>query len=89
MLYLGPLLVQSSDTPGPAARYVVYTPGVVAPEIRLHVSHPPPWRRQAERWRRLRLTAELSPRTADLHPIASAMATQFPERRLIQYDCGT
>ncbi|KAF0291837.1 Helicase domino [Amphibalanus amphitrite] len=70
------------------SRYVVYTPGVVAPEIRLHVSHPPPWRLQEERWRRLRLTAELSPRTADLHPIASAMATQFPERRLIQYDCG-
>ena len=68
---------------------MVYTPGVVAPEIRLHVSHPPPWRLQEERWRRLRLTAELSPGTAPLHPIASAMATQFPERRLIQYDCGT
>jgi hypothetical protein len=23
-----------------------------------------------------------------MHPIASAMVTQFPDPRLIQYDCG-
>jgi E1A-binding protein p400 len=34
------------------------------------------------------LQQELSSRSALLHPIASAMVTQFPDPRLIQYDCG-
>lgn len=34
------------------------------------------------------LQQELSSRCALLHPIASAMVTQFPDPRLIQYDCG-
>jgi E1A-binding protein p400 len=34
------------------------------------------------------LQQELSSCCALLHPIASAMVTQFPDPRLIQYDCG-
>jgi hypothetical protein len=34
------------------------------------------------------LQQELSSHSAVLHPIASAMVTQFPDPRLIQYDCG-
>ncbi|EFX80979.1 hypothetical protein DAPPUDRAFT_21484, partial [Daphnia pulex] len=34
------------------------------------------------------LKSNLSPLTSILHPIQSAMMTQFPDPRLIQYDCG-
>jgi len=34
------------------------------------------------------LSLELSPRADFFHPIATSMCFQFPETRLIQYDCG-
>ncbi|XP_026680784.1 helicase SWR1 [Diaphorina citri] len=34
------------------------------------------------------MTAELRPKLRLLHPVTSAMCTQFPDPRLIQYDCG-
>lgn len=56
------------------------------PEIR--VWHPPPseyWARKEEQ----RLIQHLFSKPATpLHHIASAMVTQFPDPRLIQYDCG-
>lgn len=69
-------------------RFVLCVPAVSAPQPRFHVSHPPP----SKFWERKRTQAmlqqELSSRCALLHPIASAMVTQFPDPRLIQYDCG-
>jgi E1A-binding protein p400 len=52
------------------------------------VSHPPPSKFWELKRSQAMLQQELSSRCALLHPIASAMVTQFPDPRLIQYDCG-
>lgn len=69
-------------------RFVLWVPPVAAPVPVLHVSHPPP----AVLWREQRFSStlqqELSPRCKILHPVARSMVTQFPDPRLIQYDCG-
>lgn len=69
-------------------RFVVYVPAVRAPMPKFHVSHPPPHKLWANQRLELELQHELSPKMALLHPVASAMSTQFPDPRLIQYDCG-
>ncbi|XP_064459250.1 helicase domino-like isoform X2 [Ornithodoros turicata] len=70
------------------SRFVFAVPGVMASPIQMHVSHPPPSALNGERVLQQRLHEELSHRCAFLHPIASNLQTQFPELRLIQYDCG-
>lgn len=69
-------------------RFVLWVPPVAAPMPVLHVSHPPP----AVLWREQRIVStlqqELSPTCNILHPVARSMTTQFPDPRLIQYDCG-
>nr|XP_012145615.1 PREDICTED: helicase domino isoform X2 [Megachile rotundata] len=69
-------------------RFAVYVPAVCAPTPRFHVSHPPPHKFYAQRRMQMELQRQLSPKLALFHPIASAMMTQFPDPRLIQYDCG-
>lgn len=69
-------------------RYVVYVPSVHAPEPEIQVWNPPPstyWGRKEEK--QIFVKDLLEPTTI-LHPIVSAMVTQFPDPRLIQYDCG-
>ncbi|KAK6637968.1 hypothetical protein RUM44_008392 [Polyplax serrata] len=76
------------DLSGVLNRFVFYVPSVAAPQIQLHTSHPSPsvhWQGKRDE---LTLRKELSPRCDLLHRIASAMCTQFPDPRLIQYDCG-
>lgn len=61
---------------------------VTAPAVTLHTSHPPPSRLwQAQRFDH-ELRTQVSPLASFLHPVQSAMMTQFPDPRLIQYDCG-
>lgn len=36
----------------------------------------------------IKLQKKLAPKFAVFHPITSQMMTQFPDPRLIQYDCG-
>lgn len=69
-------------------RYVFLVPRVSAPPIQMHVSHPVPWKVQEERNFTHDLHTDLSPKCDFLHPIVSNFRTQFPELRLIQYDCG-
>lgn len=69
-------------------RFVVYVPAVVAREPRLHCSHPPPWKLWRERVRDENVRQELRSKSGCLHRVASNMMTQFPDPRLIQYDCG-
>ncbi|CAK9821897.1 Helicase ssl-1 [Anthophora retusa] len=69
-------------------RFVVHVPAVCAPTPRFHVSHPPPHKLFGQRRIQMELQRQLSPKLALFHPIASAMSTQFPDPRLIQYDCG-
>ena len=63
-------------------------PVVTAPRIRMHASHPPPSLAQRQRYFEYKMKKEVYPRSWGLHPISSRMAVQFPELRLIQYDCG-
>ncbi|XP_014482898.1 PREDICTED: uncharacterized protein LOC106748666 [Dinoponera quadriceps] len=69
-------------------RFVVHVPAVRAPVPRFHVSHPPPHKLWNERRLRVELQHQLSPKFVLLHSITSRMLTQFPDPRLIQYDCG-
>ncbi|XP_012218897.2 helicase domino isoform X2 [Linepithema humile] len=69
-------------------RFVIHVPAVRAPIPRFHVSHPPPHKLWGERRLRTELQRQLSPKLALYHPITSNMLTQFPDPRLIQYDCG-
>ncbi|OWF46679.1 helicase domino-like isoform X2 [Mizuhopecten yessoensis] len=70
------------------SRYVFVTPPVVSPCIKMHVSHPPPSSAMKERWRDFFLHKDVSPKASCLHKISSNRMVQFPELRLIQYDCG-
>ena len=63
-------------------------PPVEAPAIKLHTSHTPPSYLTNVRNLDEKLHKELMPKTAFMHPIERGMKMQFPEVRLIQYDCG-
>ncbi len=69
-------------------RFVVYTPAVVTPCIKIRVFRPSQSRYAAIAAVEQELRFQLKKPTQILHPIVSAMATQFPDPRLIQYDCG-
>ncbi|OCT61820.1 hypothetical protein XELAEV_18047849mg [Xenopus laevis] len=69
-------------------RFIVAMPPVEAPPISLHTSHPPPSMLLQESVFRESLRRELTPHSRCLHRIVSNMRTQFPDLRLIQYDCG-
>ncbi|XP_069591346.1 helicase SRCAP isoform X2 [Ranitomeya imitator] len=69
-------------------RFIFAMPPVEAPQITLHTSHPPPSLVLQESVFRDTLSQGLTPHTRCLHGIISNMRTQFPDLRLIQYDCG-
>lgn len=69
-------------------RYLVFVPAVCAPVPRFHVSHPAPSKHLSLQHLQKVLELELLPKCDILHPIVSALLTQFPDPRLIQYDCG-
>jgi hypothetical protein len=69
-------------------RFVFVTPPVQSERIRMHVSHPPPSYLRETSYRESLLRMELSPKTSNYHKIMTKMTVQFPELRLIQYDCG-
>nr|CAD7201269.1 unnamed protein product [Timema douglasi] len=70
------------------SRFILCVPAVLAPLPALHVSHPSPSKLWGLRRSLARMQKELSLQMELLHPIISAMGTQFPDPRLIQYDCG-
>ncbi|XP_069134718.1 helicase domino-like isoform X2 [Argopecten irradians] len=70
------------------SRYVFATPPVVSPCIKMHVSHPRPSNVMNEQWRDFILHKDVSPKASCLHKISTNRMVQFPELRLIQYDCG-
>ena len=69
-------------------RFVFAIPPVQCAPLRLHVSHPTPGYIQQERRREHLIHTEVSPLAANYHKISTKMTVQFPELRLIQYDCG-
>lgn len=69
-------------------RFVFYVPPVQAPQPEIQVWHPSPSTYWREKHEQRELMQYLSKPATVLHPIISAMVTQFPDPRLIQYDCG-
>uniref|UniRef100_A0A182QDT2 Helicase domino n=1 Tax=Anopheles farauti TaxID=69004 RepID=A0A182QDT2_9DIPT len=70
------------------SNFVLFVPAVCAPTPFLQVSHPHPSKLNAEQRWETTMTEQIRPAIQLLHPIISAMSTQFPDPRLIQYDCG-
>lgn len=69
-------------------RFVFAVPPVTAPAVSMHVSHyPPSWANSMKHFRHS-LETELIPRSRLFHRIIRETLVQFPENRLIQYDCG-
>lgn len=71
-----------------SSRFVLFVPPVSSRPPQLHIPHPPPSKAASEDSRLTRVDCWLRPKLRLLHKISSAMSTQFPDRRLIQYDCG-
>uniref|UniRef100_A0A182LZ96 Helicase domino n=1 Tax=Anopheles culicifacies TaxID=139723 RepID=A0A182LZ96_9DIPT len=70
------------------SNFVLFVPAVCAPTPFLQVSHPHPSKLNAEQQWESTMAEQIQPAIQLLHPIISAMSTQFPDPRLIQYDCG-
>uniref|UniRef100_A0A4Y0BL68 Helicase domino n=1 Tax=Anopheles funestus TaxID=62324 RepID=A0A4Y0BL68_ANOFN len=70
------------------SNFVLFVPAVCAPTPYLQVSHPHPSKLNAEQHWEATMAEQIQPAIQLLHPIISAMSTQFPDPRLIQYDCG-
>ncbi|XP_074029357.1 domino helicase isoform X2 [Leptinotarsa decemlineata] len=69
-------------------RFIFYVPAVKCQEPELRVWHPPPSKYWKMKEDKLLIQKLFSKPATPLHHIASAMVTQFPDPRLIQYDCG-
>ena len=63
-------------------------PSVTSQRIEMHTCHPPPSYLTRQKHIEERLQSELSDKLHILHPIIRGQLLQFPEVRLIQYDCG-
>ncbi|XP_069507730.1 helicase SRCAP isoform X2 [Ambystoma mexicanum] len=69
-------------------RFIFVMPPVEAPTISVHTCHPPPSLTVQQVVFKETLRHELAPRCHSLHRVLCNMRTQFPDLRLIQYDCG-
>nr|CAI5848376.1 unnamed protein product [Callosobruchus analis] len=69
-------------------RFIFFVPAVKAPEAEMRVWHPSPSKYWGQQEQKQLIRSLFSKMATPLHPIASAMITQFPDPRLIQYDCG-
>lgn len=69
-------------------RFVVYVPAAKALPTRFHVSHPPPHKHWHHQRMEMELGQVLLPKLSLFHPVERSMLSQFPDVRLIQYDCG-
>lgn len=69
-------------------RFTFVIPSVECPPISMHCCHPPPSQTHKQSVFSSMLADEVGPRIRSLHRIQANMRTQFPDLRLIQYDCG-
>ncbi|CAL8084425.1 unnamed protein product [Orchesella dallaii] len=71
------------------SRYVMYIPAVSAPSLEGRIYRPPCSSMYLEHIQQLEnYRTSFAKPTEIVHPIVSRMLTQFPDPRLIQYDCG-
>ncbi|XP_050843843.1 helicase SRCAP-like, partial [Serinus canaria] len=66
-------------------RFLVAVPAVASRGVSLHSGRPPPWAQRQRQRLEQHLREELRARGAHL---AQGLQTQFPDPRLVQYDCG-
>ena len=64
------------------------TPSVEAPRIDFHVSHPPPSWLNKRKQMESTVSRCVVPLLKPTWTLERQMRVQFPETRLIQYDCG-
>lgn len=69
-------------------RFTFVIPPVEAPPISMHSCHPPPSLSLKQATFTSKLTVGAAPLFRSLHHIHCSMRTQFPDLRLIEYDCG-
>ena len=69
-------------------RFVILVPMATSPPITFHVSHPHPSDFLCERGKQEALNDFVRSRDPIFHAAETGMSLQFPETRLIQYDCG-
>lgn len=69
-------------------RFVIRVPPVSTTSIKMHTSHPDPSSKRQEDLFEYEMEGKLLLPSRILHKPFSNMMTQFPELRLIQYDCG-
>uniref|UniRef100_A0A672YFH5 Snf2-related CREBBP activator protein n=1 Tax=Sphaeramia orbicularis TaxID=375764 RepID=A0A672YFH5_9TELE len=69
-------------------RFTFVIPPVEAPQISMHCCHPPPSQSHKQTVFSSMLSTQIAPLTRSLHRVQCNMRTQFPDLRLIQYDCG-
>ncbi|XP_061666235.1 helicase SRCAP [Syngnathoides biaculeatus] len=69
-------------------RFTFAIPPVESARITMHCCHPPPSLSHKEAVFSAALSSHITPLTRSLHRIQCNMRTQFPDLRLIQYDCG-
>ncbi|XP_057681895.1 helicase SRCAP [Corythoichthys intestinalis] len=69
-------------------RFTFAIPPVEASRVTMHCCHPPPSQSHKEALFSSALSTHIAPLTRSLHRIQCNMRTQFPDLRLIQYDCG-
>ena len=69
-------------------RFTFVIPAASAPKVKIHIPHQSPSKRRFDECFESVLHYELVKKTHCLHRVLSNMAVQFPELRLIQYDCG-
>ncbi|XP_007572801.1 helicase SRCAP isoform X2 [Poecilia formosa] len=94
--FQSPLLREAIHTPDQRVehlshiidRFVFVIPPVEAPLISMHCCHPPPSLSHKQAVFSSTLAGQVAPLTRSLHRIHCNMRTQFPDLRLIQYDCG-
>lgn len=86
LLYTPETIVENMDED--LDRFVVRVPPVSSTKMKLHVPHPDPSAKRKLDLLESELEEELIVSSRILHKPASNMMTQFPELRLIQYDCG-
>eukprot|EP01119_Soliformovum_irregulare_P001865 TRINITY_DN1170_c3_g1_i2.p1 TRINITY_DN1170_c3_g1~~TRINITY_DN1170_c3_g1_i2.p1 ORF type:complete len:1172 (-),score=371.67 TRINITY_DN1170_c3_g1_i2:332-3847(-) len=68
--------------------FVCIIPRVRASAIQLHCSHPPPWKIEEQLQVENQLSTWKRSQVDVLRPAAIRTQLYFPDRRLIQYDCG-
>lgn len=85
---ISPPVFPETDTNCDDCRFAFSIPSVISRGVQLRIAHPDPSLVVQQKWLAQHLRQELWPVSTRLNDIHMKMSIQFPELRLIQYDCG-